>query len=88
MNPYIAWTPDTGTTELSTLRRGWPVEDQHTEELAWWEPKPVVARYERGPRFPRLRKFATAVAVCIGIAALSAVPSPTLDMPTVELVQR
>ena len=90
MNPYIAWTPDSGTTELSALRRGWPVEDQHTEELSWWEPRPevpTVARYERGPLFPRLRGALAALGVVFGCLALSAVPSTPMDAPAIE-VQR
>ena len=88
MIKYAHWTPDSGTCELPTLRRGVPLEDQHTQELAWWYPKPEVmatARYERGPRFPRLRSALAGLGVVFGCLALSAVPATPMDAPAVEV---
>ena len=86
MNPLI-WTPDSGTTELPSLRRGIPLEEQYTQELAWGEPRPevpTVARYERAPLFPRLRSALAALGVVFGCLALSAVPATPMDSPAVE----
>ena len=90
MTGYEHWTPMTDTTELATRFRGLPLEDQPTTEVAWWHPKPEVmatARYERGPRFPRLRSALAGLGVVFGCLALSAVPSTPMDAPAV-VVQR
>jgi len=86
MNPYIAWTPDTGTTELDILRRGWPVEDQHTQEIPFWIPS-VPTLVTRPSHMARLRKFAAGLGVVFGCLALSAVPATPMDAPAVA-VQR
>jgi len=88
MIKYAHWTPDSGTTELPSAFRGLPLEDQPTTEVAWRHPKPEVmatARYERGPRFPRLRSALAGLGVVFGCLALSAVPSTPMDAPAVEV---
>jgi len=93
MIKYAHWTPDSGTHELPIVHRGTPLTEMPTTEMpttevAWWEPRPevpTVARYERGPRFPRLRSALAALGVVFGCLALSAVPSTPMDAPAVEV---
>jgi len=81
---YHIWTPDSGTTELSYMRRGLPLEDQHTQEIPFWIPS-VPTLVTRPSHMARLRKFAAGLGVVFGCLALSAVPSTPMDAPAVEV---
>lgn len=39
---YAVWTPDTGTTEMPSYRRGVPNADLPTEPMPFWRPIPSV----------------------------------------------